>query len=484
MTSSIHKNLFFGLVALSPIVFYLVKFSDLFLLIEYRQWVNGSDVWGPASGFLTYSFSPTSNFSRSFSLLVASVFGATCDASIECHNLLNIALLGGTSLGIYVVANRLTAWRFQALAALASVAFLLSHPAIDAVGWQATLHDRVGALLCIWTVYIFVCFDQKKRWWEIVLVNFVGLIAIVATYNSKEATWPVIGSLALLVLSRQLTEFPANAATLIEAVVRTGSLLLLPGMYVVYKVTTYATQFANSGYVNHAFGGNRLKNLNSFVGYHFNLSPKSAGVDFYFAAFLGMFVVGIVLSYAFAKNKDERTAANLTVWAVVSFLAFIAVPSGTLYGSPFYLVVPAVFLTLAIFFLLARAASASAAPRSMTFAVAAVFLLHQVVAFKSLLPEYEPMITFSQNVRKLLKLVRTEQGDVTILYPSKNHRGYMFFDPPEGRALEAFAGSAAKRLDIRSVRNPLMQPPSERGATYWLDENLAVMRRVEGPSGG
>ena len=94
---------------LAAAAFYVWNFADLFLLIEYRQWIDHSvDWWSALPWFLDVAvlhwWDPEP--SRATSLLVAWVFRDTCGQSITCHNGMHIAVILASAALLAVTLRR------------------------------------------------------------------------------------------------------------------------------------------------------------------------------------------------------------------------------------------------------------------------------------------------------------------------------------------------------------------------------------------
>jgi hypothetical protein len=452
----------------AAVAFYLFVFVDLFILTEYRMWVEKANARGYVHSFIQYAFSPTSNFSRSTALWLAQLFGEFCGADIPCHNLIGLALPVSTAL-LLVPLIQVLAGRPTLLAPAGCLAYLVSIPTLDALSWQATLLDKTAALLTAGaTLWWIVAVKRSHPAW---LVNLVGLLFAIAAYNAKEAAWSLLPSLALFAGLYYWRERAArDPGGMVTAALAAARLLVLPGLYVAYHVGTYLWQFRASSYAAHAFGGDRWRNLDRFAGYLLNLDVR---VHFLFAVLTAAMVVLCVAAYRAPRTSPEQTRlADHLAWCLASFLLALVIPSGTFFGEAFYLLVPAVsfyvYTALAGLWVLDRARGQPALARTAL----AGALAAQVGLFWLSAPPWLAVAERSRNVRALLQTLASIEGPVTIVYPAGHPTNYRFFEPAEARYLDSYVPGGEARLTTIASKDPASEPGA--GTVFVLDQMMSV----------
>lgn len=472
----LQRNLFypFLLCAIAPVCVYFWLYSDLFPLIEYRQWVESPDAATALTTFLYNAALPTASFSRSFSLLFVNAVGASCDTAVRCHNWAQLALIGGTALGMFLLACHFTRQRSYLTPALASIAFLLSIPTIDAVVWQATVLDKMAAFLTIWTLYLWVRLVDAQQ--SKLLVNVLMGLAVILASNSKEAAWALLPSLYILGF---LTILRSSKGSLLDrlsnSAKQTIGLLLLPTLYFIYFIAAYFWNFFKLGYVEHAMSGNRVENLNLFIGMLTNMRMKSSWA---FPAFSCLALALAGTFHATNQTKEQARYSDIFTWSFISFLIAITIPSGTKYHSPFYLLVPAIFFYLSIFAAAARINEAISPKFSIILGCILIALTsNHAILFYNNADHYFKVYELSRNARRLLRQVAQDSSSIKLVYPTTQWRAYMFFEPTHvSRALDRFGGPPSQNVTTVASSAPINEPPAPTGRTYWLDNNLAVIR--------
>ena len=442
---------------LAAAAFYAWNFADLFLLIEYRQWIDNSVGWWPAlQWFLDVALLHQSapGFSRATSLLVAAAFRDTCGVSIACHNGMHIAMILASAA---LLAATLRRWVDPFITAGALVFFLFSVPVLDAVAWQATLLDKCAVLGAGVLTWYAARSDPAALTWR---DQAILLVLTVLVANTKEAAWICAPSAALLALVRS------------GDLKRVALRFALPAAYLawhaIYTLVSHTTHSPDE--IKRVLSGDPVSNLSTFADY-LTGAPLS--------------VLALALAAALLAAAARPASRWLLVWAVLSFAGAIAIPLRTTAQSPFYLLVPLFYLTI----LLALAFAAAAAPRLVALrsavAIAGLWLLTvQVSSLVRRYPYYAARAEMSRNFQTVLAAVRAQLGErrpelVTFQYPAGNHQAYMFVGSTgeHSHALARYISPpGADERDIAALRRIIRDAEAEKATAPRKGEMTVLLR--------
>ena len=449
---------------LAAAAFYAWNFSDLFLLIEYRHWIDNPPQWrATLEWFLDVALLHqwAALQSRGLSFLVAGIFREACGLSIVCHNGMHIALLLASAALLAAILRR---WTDPFITAGALVFFLFSAPVLDAAAWQATLLDKCAVLFTALLTYYVARSDPAASTWRD--QAFLLTLTVLAT-NAKEAAWVCVPSAAFLSLLRS------------GDLRRTVRRFALPCAYFAWQ----------TGYI--LYGLYQLPGELARVTSADPLSNLSKYADYLLGAQASLPVLGLVLSVALLIAYARPTHRKMIVWAVVSFVGAIALPLRTATAELFYLLVPMFYLTIVLALAFAAAAPRSIALRSAAAIVGLCLLTVQVRGYLRHYPLYAARIEMSRNFQAVLAAVRARLGErrpelVTFRYPAGNHQTYMFVTSigEHGHALARYiappgAGDAeidAVRRIIRDAEAEKATAPQKGEMTVLLRPNLALER--------
>ena len=173
-----------------------------------------------------------------------------------------------------------------------------------------------------------------------------------------------------------------------------------------------------------------------------------------------------------ARDRSQFIAADQLTWCVTSVLGALAIPSGTYFGEPYYLLSPAIF-----WFTFAALAGEWAEDQMHLRAQAAGVAL-VCVGYSALLVtntgKYHRILRESAEVRRLLRTISEEPRHVTVVYRRWQPDATRFFDPPENPALQAFSPVREDHLTVLAVADP--NHVQVHGVTYILDDELRAKR--------
>lgn len=487
-----------GWIVAMPIVgaaiFYVLNFADLFLLIEYRQWVGlqNTSLAGNLSWFfenaILHSDWRGASFPRSTSLVGVSMFSSVCGSNAGCHNLFHIGLLLAAAAFMGALLMQQTRGGHSALIATAVLFFLFSAPILDAVAWQATVLDKFSVFLSaafIW--YVARIRVAPGLGWRLA-DQAILLVMTIVTMNAKEAAWSIIPSLVLLAAVQH-----ADTKSLISSIGRSCARF---GLSIVYMGIHVGLVMANrllvhTGEAARVMSGSALDNLRVFAGYLFNRTPYSASG---LVLVVLLLVSAVLLAAWIAPSRQTRL---LLLWAALSFIAAMAIPLRTAGQSPFYLVVPAYYLAILLFWIMAAMAdSLTWRPAQIVGTVVlSLAMAMNLAGFADGTASYFARTEMSRNFQRSLKEVATEfsrdkSAAVTFYYPPTQTLAYMFLGEtgPDSHSLAQYIEAAgASQNEIRALEKkihdaplpndgPAVPAPNEIAVYLRSDLSLAELR--------
>ena len=358
--------------------FYVWNFVDLFPLIEYREWIDRAELESGLHFFYHNAIRHTViGFSRSTSFLAVALFTSACGPAIACHNFMHIALLLAAAALLGLTLLRLSECRRPVLVAGTVAFFLFTVPVLDAVAWQATIHDKLAVLLAA----LFTWYVARPRL-PVLLDQPVLLALTILTVNAKESAWVVLPSLMLLAAALRLAQAPAIARALPAAIGATLARFALPLAYAVMHIGLAMVQLMTIDIAELA-----------------RVTSGSAGI---LAAFLAAFALALAAASAWTRL--------MLLWAAVSFALALAIPLKTSAQSPFYLLVPLYYLSATLFWIASAALDAlraRAMRAAMAAALTAALMLH-VTGFLNRVPPYREIADLSRNFQTALEAIRQE----------------------------------------------------------------------------
>jgi hypothetical protein len=456
------------LVVFSALAF--AAFGHLFLLNEYRQWSQGSAFFNPLIMFSPNNIFNASAFgvafSRAFTFEVVAGITSVCGANASCHNAFHIGLLAASGLLLGALLLRLFPGK-PVLFIAGAVLFLLSaQPVLDALSWQATLLDKLALFFCALGTYLIARVDLRRAdLFYAIEINLALLLIAIAAYNSKEASFPLVPSAAILLAIRFAALAPFSWSAVAVAVRKSLSMVGVPLLYALFHV---GVVFINRMYVmpaqgQHITGGLAQFDFFHYVIYLFNLQPLAYAFHLYPYApesvLVGFALTVIAATAAFALvvvKIAPRAVMATWFWALLSFVLAFAIPLRTAAVSPFYLLVPLYYLAI---LLCASAvvvwdAARTAAGRAAIQGVVAFALVLHVWGLAWPYPSYAHIAQMSDNFTSALSAVKQRMRtspprSILFRWPDSEPLAYMFLGIKEGHGLARYLlppGTSAEAL--------------------------------------
>lgn len=417
-------------------VFYVHMFSDVFPLIEYRQWTMVPDFQGFAKQFWFNAIVHSeglSTFSRSTSFLGMAVIIEACGANVDCQNISLIGLILVSAIFLSAVGLHVAGRTARWIAAGSALFFLMSYPVVDSMAWQATSLDRFALFFTVVAIFYSATVSLSGlRGIRQAYVQAVLLALVILGLNAKEAAWSLGPSMGLLILVRLIAQAPSiDRNTVLAAVRRTVVLLWPAALYTLAHTVLVVVGFAMNNELPRVADGDGLRNAVLFYSYFFNTEGMST-----LGRMAQLLVLVVPVSYAVymvVLGRSHRTVTLLWIWSAVSFVMSVLIPLKTTAASPFYLLVPLFYLAIMLFFAaLIVSRNLDTAPKRVLGGVFLVsfFCLHGV-GFERISKPYLQLSSMSRNFRATLAAVGSEvswrlPASLTFIYPPTAWRAYMF----------------------------------------------------------
>lgn len=472
--------------------FYFALFGNLFILVEYRQQIQGDTVGDELVHWLQNVFflDPLNPpFGRYFSLLIAACVTALAGLSAPAHNAVHLLFLTFPAAVLVWVIGR-GSLRATLAGVLAAGFYLFQTPIIDAASWQSTFLDETSVFLVALTVLLVVRLrpsaDDPAR---IVRWN-LGLFALYAcAYITKEAPWPLAPTVTLILFLQQLpaaaTGRPAAAAVL-HAGLQTLKLAGLPLLWAtIYVFRIYHALRHTDGF-DRLTGGDIPGNIRN-MGTYF-VSGEVGDTHTLIVHYLVIATIVAAGGLTAVLRRGERIQAGFIATALLAFLMACAIAMRTMGVAPFYLLVASFFLALTLGLSVAAILRALADPRLAAAASAgfAVLVMLQLPTYWREGAYYRQVASYSPHFRQTLRVVgehiaKDHPQSISLIYSDKAKRGYMF---TEQIALAAFIlpPKTPKREIAALDRIISTQPRSQRAdPTPRPGELLLLMDDQMGP---
>ena len=387
-------------IGLLPVIAGLIFYNrwlSLFPQIEFRTWM-----WsGVGVKWLFVSlFTDQGAFSRSSTFFVDSATRAVCSVSVHCIN----------EPGVWVIlsAGYLLFWLIVRLtnnilgAAIASTLWVLSLPVLDAFAWQATLGDRLAALFGLATIHVGLWAMRYVAWSatgkRVAVANVAVLLPAILTYNSKEISWLLVPSLALLAVALVDGWDP-------RIVARHLSVLGATTAYAIFRTIDAFILIAGSSTSKSLdFGGDPAHNLKLYIAFlanhqYFTSIPRVLALTA---------LVAVVFAIVRYKSVDPhaRLCTRILLWAALSLGGGLIICLFTPFPGPYLLLLPSPFLWVALVALWDTMPLPAGKTRAsigvlVAGAVAAVML----VGLRGVYPLYGETLLWSKNFRNSLPII-------------------------------------------------------------------------------
>lgn len=449
-------------------------FGDLFPLIEYRQWIQGD-----LPDF------PPSMFSRAFSQQVCLWIWEASGESVPISNWVQLGFVGATAALVALLVRQVLRGAGALPWAMgAGVGFGTSLAALDAAAWQATIHDKMAAMLTAALVLRGWIWARRVPRGTALLRACVELAVLAAlAHNTKEAAW-CCGP--LLLLATLGGHDPGSRALLRVATWRAALRTTWPALaYAVWHVTPRllsALGQTQDSYSQHVLTGSVTNNLQKLVAALANLGQASTTTGWLLVA-AGMAVVATALAV------DLRRGRSRVLLGTLAFACALAIPLPSRSASFYYLLTPAV----ALWWLLAACAGALLPAEGRRAVLlrggAAAAVLGALLAARSSdaggLPAYRYKAQCAQNFSTGLSEIARQleadgDGPRTLHAPRAVYFAYQILGDADNRGLARFLypdldPDAWRRIDasIRDVRyeGPPSRPDGD-GRHCLLDATL------------
>lgn len=461
---------------------FVSRYITMFPLIEYRQWVFDSR---PSSLFNWSTWLHVPEImasSRLFSLWVAQLFGDVCGPLPTCQNSLHLALLAIAAVLTALTLRRLSSsgsW-FSSVASLAFI--LLSVPVLDAMTWQATLLDKLSMLLTAMALCMAAIIRvQNVGKVYIVVVNTIFLMLVALAYNAKEASFFLSPAVTLLVLFRLM-----NDGTLFwSGVRRTVILTCAPVLYASIHVAMvfYDRVFLHAGEFQRVTGGNIAFNIEYYARYMLDQFGGTV-TPFDLEILVGCLGVLVVLGATAGLTAKGGRRIPYEVWAALGFVGSVIIPLRTSSTSPFYLLVPMVYLSLLLGLSVDSILARLAGPLRVCGVVACVAALAvRIVTLQPAIPTFDHLEQLSTNFQRTLVQLRGDQlqrpfNQLVFVRPPGEVRAYMYVSAPgdgDDHALATYLGPAdSSHADLRAFDLKIRDIPASDLAKARQPGNVLV----------
>lgn len=314
---------FFGL---SVFTLWSWVFGDLPVLAEARDWLIHYGIPQDATlGELVQGvFTPTGRNTRHVSMLVfhalATWFGI---GATEVVNAVQIGLIATTSsliiLWLHALSGRLGA------AVTAALLWCTSTPVVDALGWQATNHDKTAALFTVACLLVAARASRARGLGAFFAINLgVTLLAALAL-NSKEIAFVLVGMIpaqAFLIAGGPLRNRLAE-------VVRFS----IPIAFTAGFVALYLSRVPPD-WGTHLYSGNLSVTLGRYTDWLLNQTWPVWNPATWTAAVAAIAAVGISIA-------DRRPSVATAASAVLTFGCFVLTVR-LLHIGPYLLLIPSI----------------------------------------------------------------------------------------------------------------------------------------------
>lgn len=468
---------------------FVFRYIDMFLLIEYRQWVFGSEqasLIDPRGLLHLYDLGAFSGsfqlaFSRSFSLWTAAVFGRVCGFSPVCHNSLHVALLLASAAFVAMTSRTLSLSRswFPPVAGIVSI--LISVPVLDAMTWQATLLDKLAMLLTTITIFIAARIDIKNTATRhVIFVNLIFLVVVFCAYNSKEASFFLVPATVLLLLIRIWGAEKHPGIAIRQSLGFTAAPIVYAGMHL--GLVIYNRIYINPGEMSRVTGGNIAFNVEFYARYILNQLGEGHRTPelILVAAVIAALVVTSIIA-DLTRRGDRRF--SLSAWAFLGFVGSLIIPLRTSSTSPFYLLVPMVYFGLLIAFALDSIMVRLNRQLSDVFVmICTASLFFRAAMIQEAIPLFDHLEILSTNFQQTLATVRSEimagPFDRLVFIRPEEQRSYMYVssqaDDGDYALAPYLAPAGATYAELKQLEGKIKDVPLSQATAVRQPGNIVV----------
>ena len=331
-----------GLIAVASGLFVLWAVGDLFPTMEYRDWLLWADRFDAGTA-LKRMITREVWFSRDFSMSYVQMSSLVCGVNLGCLNAWVLFPVVVSAAILYLLARAIGSTIPVAIAATA--VWLLSWPMIDAIAWQATIHDRWASVLVLGALWLAVSrYARDRAGGAYVATSLLGLLLVWLASNCKEASWFLAPTMGLIA-------WAAASGNWRERFYRT-SIAWLPMLYLVwhvaaFAVATHAANASGGAWLQHVASGDVLKNVNIYSGALLGLTPSAGST----AALIFIAMVALMLGLRAIKSVPGGDGAIhassaspyqllFPLWPLwLGFLGAIAIPIRSATPAPYYMLI-------------------------------------------------------------------------------------------------------------------------------------------------
>jgi hypothetical protein len=376
-----------------------------------------------------------------------------CDVNVRCLNSWVLFPLVASAFLLFMLARALGISRPVSLATVAL--WLVSWPTVDALAWQATIHDRwalVFVLTALWMAVTY--YPQPRSVQRTITLGIVGLMLVWLGCNSKEAAWFLAPTLALIAWSSTEGSWRVKFK---------GSLVAaLPLAYTAWHALAFmnATQGSDGTWLRHVSSGDVPRNVKTFSAALLGLTPSMGAVSL-----LVVILIAVIFVDVYPRRARSQWA-SLMLWPVwLGFLMATATAIQAVAAAPYYMLVPHALLSVLMMATVQRAiairTSATGHNRLVNTVPIGLAVVLIVIFCVGKLGPYREFRTQSKNfqgvVRKLGELPSSALIEPPYLlhHPAAVRSSFLLFTL-EWRSLWRFVPNAS-----------LAAPPA------WLDQPVA-----------
>ena len=298
------KNLPIIFISIIFFIFFYNKYASLIVMFEATDYIKTTGYNMNFLSFLEKGFIPTGDNSRYFSMFTFYIYKSFCGYDNVCINVYQLLL--------FIIIGILLYWHSYQLhknvwtSSFVSILYLFSLPVLDGMIWQATNHDKVAAVITLFTLIIAIYFFKKEKnsLFTLFFSNFILTILLLFAYNSKEASF----CLMPLIISYYFIFSKSTRDFLQKKIIK----ILIPSLFSIYFILGYFYFLDNSivygkNWQAHILSNSILNNFKAFVPVLFNRTPwlPNNHVIFLFGFYI-FFIIFLFIIYMKKIYRDNR----------------------------------------------------------------------------------------------------------------------------------------------------------------------------------
>ena len=330
-------------------VYYGVRLLGLFPLCEYRDWISRPvDVERLRVGFEHVLACGLD--SRDVSLIYTQWTGMVAGLNYYGLNALNLLPVPATCFSLYWLCRQLGIGAGASAAAILLWGF--SFPVMDALRWQATIHDRLALLFCCLGINLALgALNRPRRLGAYLLGNLGVLGCLVLAYNSKESSFYLAPSLVVLAAAcpHDSAVYEPGRSRLLTNLRRNLGYLVAPLAYGVWHAVHYLPALwakSKAEWASHIIGGSFGDNAIPAIAYVLG-SDTAAGPEAGWLLVAILAIVGLACALRKAlRPPPQGFAFGLLGWLAISYALATTVTLQTRYPAAYYQYTPRLLLVL------------------------------------------------------------------------------------------------------------------------------------------